>query len=217
MQTIITPNAHIELLRESQIADIYTHHGDYIFETGPKDSAWSISVKNVSNGRIEVVLVVDGRDAITGESIKYQPLTQGGLVIPCNQLWEFRGFRRGNDNLARFRFSDYSGKTSYNVQMGGKVEDNGIIRLGIYTEKEPLTPYSRRAVPLSSIDPFHVGTAFGETEKSHVGTTTFQRSTSTPLDELTIHYYPINVLHTMGIIVHPEPLGGCIPPPGYRE
>ena len=114
------------------------------FLLGEAGLRYNIRVRNPTNQRIEAVVSVDGRDALSGEPGDY--VNQRGYVIPAYGSLLVEGFRRSMEEVAVFRFS--GAQDSYSSRMGTP-QNVGVIGVAFFPERvRPSQPVVRRARPL---------------------------------------------------------------------
>jgi hypothetical protein len=115
---------------------------------GEPGDRYNIRVQNPTAERIEVVVTVDGRDAISGDVGDYVS-QRGYLIEPWGSLL-VEGFRRSLDEVAAFRFTGRDG--SYSARRGTP-QHVGVIGVAVFPEKArppaPIAPPRRRAQPES--------------------------------------------------------------------
>jgi len=105
---------------------------------------YNIRVRNPTGERVEAVLSVDGRDAISGQPGDYENLR--GYVIPAYGSLLVEGFRRSLEEVAVFRFT--SPDDSYSSRMGTP-QNVGIIGVAFFPERpRPPRPVTQRPRPL---------------------------------------------------------------------
>jgi hypothetical protein len=97
---------------------------------GEPGARYNIRVQNPTAERIEVVVTVDGRDAISGDVGDYVA-QRGYLIEPWGSLL-VEGFRRNLDEVAAFRFTGRSG--SYSARRGTP-QHVGVIGVAVFPEK----------------------------------------------------------------------------------
>lgn len=97
---------------------------------GEPGERYNVRVENPTAERVEVVLTVDGRDAISGEVGDYVS-QRGYLIEPWGTLL-VDGFRRSLDEVAAFRFTGRRG--SYSARRGTP-EHVGVIGVAVFPEK----------------------------------------------------------------------------------
>ena len=114
------------------------HHNGGTYLEGRSASDYAIRLRNRTARRIEVVLTVDGLDVITGE--EGSALAQG-YVLDAYQTTDIKGFSRGREKAAAFRFAGK--EMSYRAQMGKGSGGVGVIGAAVYEERAPVrfNPY----------------------------------------------------------------------------
>lgn len=104
--------------------------GSRRYVVGKKGKEYSIFVRNQSEGRLEVVLSVDGLDVMDGKGASFK---KRGYIIEPGESLEVEGFRTSYDTLAAFKFSGVS--TSYSNLRHNTTRDVGVIGLAVFAEK----------------------------------------------------------------------------------
>ncbi len=109
-----------------------THYmsGNRRFVVGKKGRNYSIVVRNVSEGRVELVASVDGLDVMDGKSANFRK--RGYILGPGEEL-EIEGFRTSFDSVAAFKFSSVD--ASYASLRHGDTRNVGVIGLAVFAEK----------------------------------------------------------------------------------
>jgi len=101
---------------------------------------YNIRVRNPTGQRVEAVVSVDGRDAVSGQPGDY--VNQRGYVIPPYGSLLVDGFRRSLEEVAAFRFT--SPEDSYSARMGTP-QNVGVIGVAFFPERvRPPAPIARR-------------------------------------------------------------------------
>lgn len=207
---------------------------------------YSVVVWNRTNGRVEVVITVDGLDILGGKTGDYR--TQGGYVIAANSKPNpIPGFRLDGDNVARFIFG--TPEKSY-AALTDRPNNIGVIGAAFFTEQPPRpafspvgfsSPYDDLSGYLykgmckggsaeSSVRSASVGTGFGRKTNYHTtGTNFVRKSSSVPSAILALHYQDRQTLRSLGIDLRNRPklkvattptpfpaADGCPPPPGWN-
>jgi hypothetical protein len=114
------------------------------FLLGEPGLRYNIRVRNPTSERVEAVVSVDGRDAISGQPGDY--VNQRGYVIPAYGSLLVEGFRRSMEEVAAFRFT--SPEDSYSARMGTP-QNVGVIGVAFFPERaRPPEPVMRRPRPL---------------------------------------------------------------------
>jgi hypothetical protein len=118
--------------------------GGRTFLLGEPGLRYNIRVRNPTSERVEAVVSVDGRDAISGQPGDY--VNQRGYVIPAYGSLLVEGFRRSMDEVAVFRFT--SPEDSYSARLGTP-QNVGVIGVAFFPERaRPAEPVVRRPRPL---------------------------------------------------------------------
>lgn len=124
-------------------------HAGSTFVLGEPGDRYNIRVDNPTGERIEAVVTVDGRDAISGELGNY--VSQRGYLIEPWGTLVIEGFRRSLDEVAAFRFTGKGG--SYSA-LRGTPQHVGVVGLAVFPEKkrlaQPMRP--RRYAPESKYE-----------------------------------------------------------------
>jgi hypothetical protein len=121
------------------------YQGGTHFVLGQPGERYSIRISNPSAERVEAVVSVDGRDAISGSVADYR--TQRGYIVPPYGSIIVDGFRQSLSAVAAFRFADPA--DSYSARLGTP-ENVGIIGVALFAEKKrrPLpAPLTRAPAP----------------------------------------------------------------------
>ena len=100
------------------------------FVIGKKGRDYRLSVKNLSDARLEIVLTVDGLDVIDG---KAGSTKKRGYIIGAGELLEVKGFRISNEKVVTFRFSSVT--SAYANLRYGRTRNVGVVGLALFTEK----------------------------------------------------------------------------------
>jgi hypothetical protein len=199
---------------------VFRHHGQ-TFVWGNGGERFAVRIENPTSERVEAVLSVDGRDAVSGEVADFA--VQRGYVIAPFSSVVVEGFRSSLDEVRAFRFT--RPENSYSSRRGTP-ENVGIIGVAFFKERrrapialkqrprphtkaapEASAPEAARsrdaeapAGPRSSTD--NLGTAYGERRTSFVTEVAFDREHSTrPSFTTTVRYDDRNGLVARGIDV----------------
>ena len=97
---------------------------------GEPGERYNIRVYNPTGERIEAVVTVDGRDAVSGDVGDYVS-QRGYLIEPWGSL-VVEGFRRSLDEVAAFRFS---GRGQSYSALRGTPQHVGVIGVAVFPEK----------------------------------------------------------------------------------
>jgi hypothetical protein len=120
---------------------IWRHHGR-LFVAGGPDQRYGLRVTNRTNGRVLVVLSVDGVNVVTGETAGYN---QTGYVFGPYGSYDINGWRKSDADVAAFSFAplpqSYAART-------GRPSDVGVIGMAVFKEKVVIpTPAAVLAAP----------------------------------------------------------------------
>lgn len=125
---LLDRDVRVRVLREDGTPwPIYQVDGQVHLQ-GEVGERYIVDVTNNTTGGIEVALSVDGVAENTG-----RPATQWGKGFNLRQgeHWRFEGFRKNDDEVAAFRFSDVADSVA--IKRGsGSASDAGLIELRIY-------------------------------------------------------------------------------------
>jgi hypothetical protein len=104
-------------------------HGGRLFVAGEPGARYGLRVTNNTDGRVLVVMSVDGVNILTGESAGYG---QRGYVFGPYQSYEVSGWRKSDTEVAAFTFAplpeSYAART-------GRPFDVGVIGVAAFREK----------------------------------------------------------------------------------
>ena len=100
------------------------------FVIGKKGREYQITVKNITDARLEVVLSVDGLDVMDGQPASVKK--RGYIVGPGKKI-TIKGFRTSEDKIATFKFSSVG--ASYANLRHGDTRNVGVVGLAVFTEK----------------------------------------------------------------------------------
>lgn len=205
--------------------------GGRVFVLGENGDAYVIRIENLGAERVEAVVSVDGRDAVSGDVASF--VGQRGYLIPPYGSVRVEGFRQSLDDVATFRFSDPS--DSYSSRRGTP-ENVGIIGVAFFAERRrpvvaeprwrpapperarrPGPPSPRPTDPSGAGQPSaaaprdaerhaesdgNLGTEYGESRYSPVSTTRFERATpARPTRVVTLRYDDAEGLEARGFDV----------------
>src|SRR6202012_2388737 len=84
-----------------------------LFVAGEQGERYSLRVTNHTDGRVLVVLSVDGVNIYTGQTAKYD---QGGYILSPYESYDIRGWRKSTTEVAAFSFTALP--RSYAAQTG---------------------------------------------------------------------------------------------------
>lgn len=108
----------------------FQHRGQ-TWVLGRPGERFAIRIQNPTARRVEAVVSVDGRDAVSGTVADF--VGQRGYVIEPFGSVEIEGFRTSLDDVATFRFSDP--EASY-ASRRGTPENVGVIGVAFFPERE---------------------------------------------------------------------------------
>jgi hypothetical protein len=114
---------------------------------GEYGERYNVRVVNHSGERVEAVISIDGRDAVSGEIADFKQ--QRGYIIGPYDSVLISGFRESFENVRGFRFTNPG--NSYSARRGTP-ENVGVIGLAVFRERPrprpvPLPLRTPRAVP----------------------------------------------------------------------
>lgn len=123
----------------------YYYQGEY-WVTGRPGARYAIEIRNCTEGRLLAVTSVDGVNVISGATAAWQ---QTGYVFDPWERYQVTGWRKSNEEVAAFFFTDLS--NSYAARTG-RAANVGVIGLALFRERQPQPVYSP-----SQIAPFASG------------------------------------------------------------
>ncbi len=104
-------------------------HDGRLFVAGEPGARYSLRVTNHTDGRVLVVLSVDGVNILTGETASYD---QRGYVFDPYESYDVSGWRKSNTQVAAFAFAPLS--RSYAARTGRPTEV-GVIGMAVFRER----------------------------------------------------------------------------------
>jgi len=107
---------------------VWRHHGR-LFVAGEPGARYSLRVTNHTDGRVLVVMSVDGVNILTGETAGYD---QRGYVFRPHESYDVSGWRKSNTEVAAFTFAPFS--DSYAARTG-RPSDVGVIGMAVFKEQ----------------------------------------------------------------------------------
>jgi hypothetical protein len=198
--------------------------GGQTFVLGEPGERYVIRIQNPTNRRVEAVISVDGRDAVSGQRADF--VRQRGYVIEPFGSVSVEGFRTSMEQVRAFRFTDPS--DSYAARMGTP-ENVGVIGVAFFPERDRSqqqiarrdrrrfdAPRSAAADGEASAAPRpkagaaesrggranNLGTEFGEGRMSSVMEVSFVReNASRPAQIVVVRYDDVEGLQARGIDV----------------
>lgn len=137
------PPYRVSLEGQDGVALPTFRQGGQRYVLGEPGARYNVRVENPTAERVEVVVTIDGRDAISGKVGDY--VTQRGYLIEPWGSLTIEGFRRSLEEVAAFRFTDRS--QSYSA-LRGTPENVGVIGVAVFPEKaRPPAPVRPRPRP----------------------------------------------------------------------
>jgi hypothetical protein len=123
--------------------------GNRWFVVGKEGRRYSIFLENKSDLRLEVVLSVDGLDAVDGRKAS---LRKRGYILRPHERLKVEGFRQSSEAVAAFRFS--SVRESYAAEKYHHTGDVGVIGIAIFNERGSNVPTSGEVQKRLQANPF---------------------------------------------------------------
>lgn len=111
------------------------YHEGHTFVLGEPGERYTVRVDNPTGERVEAVVSVDGRDAISGRVADYR--AQRGYIVPPYGSVTVDGFRQSLSAVAAFRFANP--EDSYSARMGTP-ENVGIVGVALFSERKRKAP-----------------------------------------------------------------------------
>jgi hypothetical protein len=165
---------------------------------------YALRLTNLTGRRVLVVLAVDGVNAVSGETAASD---QRGYVLAPWQSTEIAGWRKSQQEIAQFVFTDLA--DSYAARTG-RPDDVGVIGMAVFDEAPTIVPQvavegraraaaptppapSPTAAPAQESDAMQgaeqrLGTGHGQREWSPSSLTTFERASEVPKQRLQLRY-----------------------------
>lgn len=198
---------------------------------GSKGERYSLFFHNSGPRRVLAVFSIDGVNIVTGQNAS---INQQGYVVQPGQTARIDGWRKSNQEVARFYFSSpsesYAGRT-------GRNENIGIIGVAVFEEanyrpaprvyssqQERAASSKQGAVAGEIAAAPSLGTGHGEREYSYVNEIAFERARN-PFEVFSVEYDTWRSLEDRGIIPreqrlhqrNPFPMNNYVPdPPRWR-
>jgi hypothetical protein len=113
-----------------QVLQVWRHDGR-LFVAGRPGARYALRVTNNTNGRVEVVISVDGVSIYTGETAGFD---QRGYIFSPHETYDLTGWRKSLAQVAAFTFAPQS--QSYAARTG-RPANVGVIGMAVFTEKLP--------------------------------------------------------------------------------
>ena len=112
----------------------YGHHGRQ-YVAGAPGHRYALQLSNRTGERVMVVLSVDGVNAISGQTAA---ANQGGYVLEPRESAEIAGWRKSDDAIAQFVFTELD--DSYAARTG-RPDNVGVIGMAVFRERVPVPVY----------------------------------------------------------------------------
>jgi hypothetical protein len=125
-----------------QVLRVWRHDGR-LFVAGQPGARYSLRLANHTDGRVLVVLSVDGVNVISGETAGYD---QRGYVLWAGQSYDVSGWRKSNSEVAAFTFAPLP--QSY-AALTGRPGDVGVIGMAVFAEQYAVPAPAAAAAPAS--------------------------------------------------------------------
>ena len=109
---------------------VYVDRGDY-WVAGSPGARYAVAVRNRSSGRVLAVTSIDGVNVISGQTAAWD---QTGYVFFPRQSYRVTGWRKSDQEVAAFEFSD--ARDSY-ASRTGRPADVGVIGVALFRERLP--------------------------------------------------------------------------------
>jgi hypothetical protein len=104
-------------------------HDGRLFVAGRPGARYSLRVSNHTDGRVLVVMSVDGVNILSGETANYD---QRGYVFGPHEAYDISGWRKSDTEVAAFNFArlpqSYAART-------GRPADVGVIGMAVFNER----------------------------------------------------------------------------------
>jgi hypothetical protein len=104
-------------------------HDGRLFVAGRPGARYSLKVANNTDGRVLVVMSVDGVNILTGETANYD---QRGYIFDAHESYAVNGWRKSDTEVAAFAFAalpqSYAART-------GRPADVGVIGMAVFNER----------------------------------------------------------------------------------
>lgn len=113
---------------ESRTLPVYRHQGRY-YVVGKPGHSYQVRVRNRTGADILAVVSVDGVNAVTGETADW---SQTGYVLGRHQAYDVKGWRKSEERIAAFFFTEHS--NSYAARTG-RPDNVGVIGVALFRKK----------------------------------------------------------------------------------
>lgn len=214
----------VEIIQNGIVLRTYGHKGQNFVEAPPRGE-YSIRLTNTTFLRKLAVVSVDGVNILNGEDASHKGQ---GFILGGMETIEIPGFKRDNEKVAAFTFSEQ--EKSYAALTGRGTSNVGVIGVAIFNEKTlntnnytpyGYTPRGPRAYDydmeintsnsvlrndsgrMRSTTVKSVGTAYGAETAFHTQAVFFQRATESPAQVIALRYATRECLESWGVPVDP--------------
>lgn len=119
----------VQIISGGKVLPTIIHQGQNYIPV-PESGEYKIRLHNPSNQRKLVVLSVDGINVVEGKDAGYNG---NGYVIPAWGTADIPGWRRSENEVAAFEFSEQ--KASYAAKTGRGTSNVGVIGVAVFDEK----------------------------------------------------------------------------------
>ena len=113
-----------------QTLKVWRHDG-HLFVAGAPGDRYGLRVTNHTDGRVLVVMSVDGVNILSGETAGYD---QRGYIFAPHQSYDLKGWRKSLAEVADFTFTRLP--QSY-AALTGRPANVGVIGIAVFYEKTP--------------------------------------------------------------------------------
>lgn len=110
---------------------VHAHTNGQSYAETPSSGAYSIRLHNDSAARVEMVLSVDGINALTGEDVSS---AQRGWLVPAHGSVTVPGWFRSHSEVAAFTFTGTGTGGGYAEKTGRGTENSGAIAVAVFGE-----------------------------------------------------------------------------------
>ena len=104
-------------------------HAGRLYVAGKPGNRYGVEIRNRTGGRVLAVLSVDGVNALSGETAH---VLQSGYVFDGGQRYAINGWRKSDNDVAQFVFTDLPHSYAARTGRAGNV---GVIGVAIFLEK----------------------------------------------------------------------------------
>ena len=126
-----------------QVVPTYSKDGRQ-FVPGRPGARYALRLRNLTQGRLLVVLSVDGVNVISGETADWR---QTGYVLDPGRSADINGWRKSGTEVAAFEFAPI--ERSYAAQTG-RPDHVGVIGMAAFRERVVLAPPPPAAPPIAA-------------------------------------------------------------------